>query len=163
GEADLPDGVLMVEALTTRDGQARVHVSSFLWDRAIFEGGGSTTPLTRPTQSMQFVGDVSFSGRHVTGSGVVLGQDCTSSPPGRSCDAPADASLSYDVDTSGHWEGNLRVTTSSGVEDWALHLSEWGSDATAASPDVTAIFLEELAPFSSANDVMVEVDHDALS
>ena len=164
GEADVPGGTLFVEALTTKDGQARIHVSSFLWDRTAFEGGaGPSGDLVRPTQSMQFVGNVTFSGLRATGDGVILGQNCTSSPPGRFCDAPAEASLNYDVNGEGTAEGDLRVTTPSGVEDWALHLNAWSDTYHSRATDVSGVFRDELAPFSAANDVLVDLDHGQLS
>ena len=164
GETDLPGETLFVEALVAEDGEARMNVSSFLWDRAVLEGGGGpTSDLVKPTESMQFVGSAVFSQFHADGHGVVLGQDCTLSPPGRFCDAPVDASLSYDVSDSGVLTGNLRVSAPSGIENWSLRLRQWGTSDPRGGSAPNGVFREELAPFAAANDVSVTFDRGQMS
>ena len=164
GEATSGNEALLVEALVTVDGAARMHVSSFWWDRGSLQGGGGPAiASTDLEQSMQFVGEVVFEDGPVHGSGVIIGQTCHKDGRGRFCDAPAEATLSYVANEDGTLEGELRVATPTGPEIWSLDLQPWSVYYESGALAETASYKEELAPFAFADDVLIDIANERMT
>lgn len=165
GEADVGGATLFVEALVTFDGEGRLHISSFLWDRALLEGGGGPSGrLVAPEQSVQFAGNVAFNQRNGTGIGVILGQMCHTLTPGRFCDAPANAQVTFTAIDDRRMDGELRVLAATGPEIWTLRLTKWSIwYTTRASTEGARVYVEQLAPFAQADDVVINYAQGQLS
>jgi hypothetical protein len=89
------------DALLTADGAVRMNVAN---PGAIWDSAGSA----------QFVGTFEKSGDQGSGSGVIIGQGCAGSSPGRFCSAPALAEISITLATRARLSGEIRVSTDAG-------------------------------------------------
>lgn len=147
------------DAVFTQDGEVRVYVAG------PYDDGGELQ-MTRPESSEQFVGTIGMSDGQLSGSGLLIGQECAVSTANRFCAQPAPAQINATVQTntdgngSTSLRGEIRVTTPSGTETWPLDLLLWsGLDATHATSSAAAgQYQELLADFGSAGDVIMNVD-----
>src|SRR5512134_4197514 len=110
-----------VEALFTADGEVQLHVGGPGAGNDVRSGAGVPPTALKPAEAALFVGNVSWTGAEGRGQGVVIGERCTVTSPGRFCGAPAPAELSASQ-TRGRISGELRVTTARGVDTWALDI-----------------------------------------
>jgi hypothetical protein len=161
--------------LITVDRDVRVHVAGPFDEGTVLSGGGLPVAADL-AESVLFVGNLESIGDQNLGQGVVLGQACTPSNPGRFCDVPAPASISLewllplpDEGFSRTIAGEIRVTTSAAEESWRLDLSlSWRSGGNhffgydfyrqSAYGGPSGQFLESLAGFAQADDTIVTVD-----
>jgi hypothetical protein len=173
GEAAIGDSMHYVNALVTASGAVSMHVAGPFDEGTEFWGGGLSPVLADIAESLQFVGKIETIGDHHLGEGVVLGQACAPSDPGRFCDVPAPARIRV------KWQpplpgqsgpqavaGEVRVTTSAGEEIWYLDVSEGRICSAYCSPSTdpvgvyypTGMYEEELALFAETGEVVVTID-----
>jgi hypothetical protein len=173
GEAEIGDSTYYVDALITVDGAVRMHFTGPFDEGPVFSGW-SFPVLDDIAESVQFVGSIERMEEHYLGEGVVLGQTCAPSDPGRFCDVPAPASLSLEWQPPppgetipGAVAGEVRVTTSAGEEVWHLDLaggricSDYCSSSTVPAGVLwvpSGMYQEELALFAETREVVVTVD-----
>jgi hypothetical protein len=171
GGTAIGDATYYVDALITVDRDVRMHVAGPFDEGSVFSGGGFPV-LAEIAESVQFVGNIDTIGQQNLGAGVVLGQACAPSDPGRFCDvhAPASISLEWWPLLSGERSsrgitGEIRVTTGTAEESWRLDLPLWNGYRyfdSSVSPGgylgPSAQFLESLAGFAQADDTLVTVD-----
>ena len=168
GGAAIGDSTYYVDALVTADGDVRMHVAGPFDEGTVFSGYFFPV-LADIAESVQFVGNIETIGEQNLGEGVVLGQACAPSDPGRFCDVPAPASISMEWQPPSPGEtiptavaGEVRVTTSAGEEIWHLDVSYWhyGSHADPAGVygGPTGMYEKELALFAETGEVVVTVD-----
>jgi hypothetical protein len=169
GGAAIGDSTYYVDALITADGAVRMHVAG-PFDEAT--AGSGFPVLANIAESVQFVGHIERIGGQHLGEGVVLGQACAPSDPGRFCDVPAPASISFEWksplpgDCCPHAAtGEVRVATSAGEEIWHLDVSQtsiyYGPESTdpaAVYRGPTGMYQEELALFAETGEVIVTID-----
>ena len=129
GGAAIGDSTYYVDALITADGAVRMHVAGPFDGGTVFPGVGFPV-FADVAESVQLVGKIEKSGEQYLGEGIVLGQACAPSDPGRFCDVPAPASISLEWQPPDSGEtipgaiaGEVRVTTSAGEEIWYLDVS----------------------------------------
>ena len=143
GRITIGDEQRWSEALLTADGAVRMSV-------APWESAGSA----------QFVGTFEQSGGQGSGSGIIIGQDCAGSSPGRFCSAPAFAEISITVATRDRLSGEIRVSTDAGQESWSFGM-HWpaGTYLERATLEFAAgLYDELLAEFADDGSVIVSVD-----
>jgi hypothetical protein len=171
GEAEIGDSTYYVDALITVDGAVRMHFTGPFDEGPVFSGW-SFPVLDDIAESVQFVGSIERMEEHYLGEGVVLGQTCAPSDPGRFCDVPAPASISleWQPPLPGHCcpqaiAGEVGVTTSAGEEIWHLDVSQtsiyYGPESTdpaAVYRGPTGMYQEELALFAETGEVVVTID-----
>jgi hypothetical protein len=157
GAVKIADVTYFGDAVFTQDGEARLYVGG------PYDNGGELQ-LTRPESSEQFVGTVAMGDGQLSGSGLIIGQECAINAAGRFCGQPASAEISATVqlntDGSGSavLQGEIRVTTSSGTETWPLNLQLWSDSLLATSAAAAGQYKEVLAEFASAGDVIMNID-----
>jgi len=145
------------DAIFTTDGAVRLYV------------GGAYDPtgvvqVTRPDSSAQFVGTLKGSGGNASGTGIVVGQGCAVSVPGRFCGAAAQASMAIGVRYTGvdfgQIQGELHVTTESGDETWSLDLRDLNNYYVlpARLESLAGPYLEKLAEFAGDGDTVLSLD-----
>jgi hypothetical protein len=145
------------DAVFTQDGEVRLYVGG------PYDNGGELQ-LVRPESSEQFVGTVEMDEGQLSGSGLILGQECAISAANRFCGSPAPAEISATVqlntDGSGSsvLRGELRVTTLSDTETWPLNLRLWSDSLLARSAATAGQYQEVLAEFASAGEVIINID-----
>jgi hypothetical protein len=171
GGAAIGDSTYYVDALIAADGGIRMHVAGPFDERTAFSGGGF--PVSAEiAESVQFVGNIETIGG--LGEGVVLGQACAPSDPGRFCDVPAPASISMEwqpplpfavpPQSQDKFAGEVRVTTSAGEEIWHLDVSKsyyvgpQTTDTAGVYRGPTGMYREELALFAGTGEVVVTID-----
>ncbi len=157
GAVKIADVTYFGDAVFTQDGEVRLYVGG------PYDNGGELQ-LTRPESSEQFVGTVAMGDGQLSGSGLIIGQECAINAAGRFCGQPASAEISATVqlntDGSGSavLQGEIRVTTSSGTETWPLNLQLWSDSSVATSAAAAGQYKEVLAEFASAGDVIMNID-----
>ena len=159
GAVKIADVTYFGDAVFTQDGAVRLYVGG------PYDNGGELQ-FTRPESSEQFVGTIEMRDGQLSGSGLIIGQECAINAANRFCGQPAPAEISATVqlntDGSGSadLQGEIRVTTSSGTETWPLNLGLWGGgDPTLATSAAAAgQYKELLAEFASAGDVIMNID-----
>ena len=157
GAVKIADVTYFGDAVFTQDGEVRLYVGG------PYDNGGELQ-LTRPGSSEQFVGTVEMGDRQLSGSGLIIGQECAINAAGRFCGQPAPAEISATVqlntDGSGSavMQGEIRVTTSSGTATWPLNLQLWPGPSPATSAAAAGQYKEVLAEFASAGDVIMNID-----
>jgi hypothetical protein len=114
--------------------------------------------------SMQLAGSLAASATRTAGTGVVFGQACASPIPSRFCAAAAPVTITLQVlaGVDPRASGEVRVTTSTGEEVWAVSFGYWGGQSGFWSqsplPSATGIYEETLAEFARASDVVMSID-----
>lgn len=170
GGAEIGNSVYYVDAVVAVEGDVRMHIAGPFDLETVFSGGGFPVSA-RIAESMQLVGRVELIGDQNRGEGVVLGQTCAPSNPGRFCSmpAPANINLAKYVPINPSYEGasgEVRVTTDHGEEVWLLDLYSW-SIYYHADPYFSPSgpyrgprgnFWEWVAEFAEAEDTLVTVD-----
>jgi hypothetical protein len=144
--------------LFTADGEVVLHLGGPGAD-AVGTGAGIPAAAYTPAESASFIGKVSWIGEQGSGQGVVIGERCLASKPGRFCAAPAAAELA--VSQKGTTlMGELSVRTAQGVETWTLDIDGWSLYyQTSASQGFRGrMFRERLAPFAEAGGPIITVD-----
>ena len=145
------------DAVFTQDGEVRLYVGG------PYDNAGELQ-LTRPESSEQFVGTVEMGDGQVSGSGLIMGQECAINAAGRFCGQPAPAEISATVrlntDGSGSaiLQGEIRVTSSGDTETWPLNLQLWSDPVLATSAAAAGQYQEVLAEFASAGEVIMNID-----
>ena len=167
GGAAIGDSTYYVDALITADGGVRIYVAGPFDEGTVFSEGRFPV-LADIAESVQFVGNIETTGEQNLGEGIVLGQACAPSDPGRFCDVPAPASISIEWQPPFPGEtipaavaGEVRVATSAGEETWHLDVSNWlhgfyALQSVYGGP--TGMYQEELALFAETGEVVVTVD-----
>ena len=173
GGAAIGGSTYYVNAVIAANGDVRIHVAGPFDERTEFWGGGLPPVLADIAESVQFVGNIETIGDQRLGEGVVLGQACAPSDPGRFCDVPAPAriSLAWQPPFPGEMlpsavAGEVRVTTSAGEEIWYLDVSEGRICSGYCPPSTdpagvyypTGMYEEELALFAPTGKAVVTVD-----
>jgi hypothetical protein len=157
GAIQIADVTYFGDAVFTQDGEVRLYVGG------AYDNGGELQ-LTRPESSEQFVGTVEMGDGQLSGSGLIIGQECAINAASRFCGqpVPADISATLQLNTDGSGssvlQGEIRVTTSSGTETWPLNLQLWSDPLLATSAAAAGQYKELLAEFASAGDVTMNVD-----
>jgi hypothetical protein len=102
---------------------------------------------------------VSWTGAQGLGQGVVIGERCVASNPGRFCGARAPAEISVSQ-TGKMLTGEVRVTTAQGVETWTLDIGGWSLyyQSSASQGFRGNMFRERLAPFAETGGPIISID-----
>ena len=157
GAVKIADVTYFGDAVFTQDGAVRLYVGG------TYDNGGELQ-LTRPESSEQFVGTVKMVDGQLSGSGLIIGQECGINAASRFCGQPAPAEISATVqlntDGSGSavLQGEIRFTTSGDTETWPLNLQLWSDSLLATSAAAAGQYKEVLAEFASAGDVIMNID-----
>jgi hypothetical protein len=136
------------EALVTVDGIMRLYV------------GGPYSPdgtlqQTKPTTSEQFIGSLDLHGAEASGSGVIIGQVCGTSPQANEfCTAEATGAIHFAVNHAGIMQGEIRVDEGSTASVWTLHLQRWPYYYTLPAGSLAGQFQEKVAEFANADTVI---------
>jgi hypothetical protein len=175
GDAAIGDSTYYVDALITLDGGVRIHVAGPFDEGTVFPEVGFPV-FADIAESVQLVGKIEKIEEQYLGEGMVLGQACAPSDPGRFCDVPAPASISIEWVPTPPGElrafvGEVRVATSAGEEIWHVDVSQayYGFDVSQSyyglqATDVgvyrspTGMYQEELALFAETGEVVVTID-----
>jgi hypothetical protein len=106
------------DALLTADGLIRLYVGGR-------GGDDGTIQEAIPAGSAQLVGTLHGQTNQISGDGLVFGQECAVSAPGRFCAEVGHANISIAVVSAlpVAIQGDILVTTSAGTETWSLDLS----------------------------------------
>jgi hypothetical protein len=159
GTVSTANETLFGDGFLTADGSMRLYV------------GGPYDPtgalqMTRPAASQQFVGTFKVSADHsgATGTGTVIGQQCSAGAHVPFCDEPAVAQATMSISPGGcppapdcsDIDGELQVTTASGTETWVLDLTRWIDDGQPAG--FSGQFQELLAEFATGDDTQTVLD-----
>ena len=116
GTAAISDGDsgYHVEALFTADGEVLLHLGGPGAD-VVGTGAGVPAAAYAPAEAASFIGNVTWTGAQGSGQGVVIGERCLASKPGRFCATPAAAELAV-RQTGTALTGELRVRTAQGLD-----------------------------------------------
>jgi hypothetical protein len=149
------------EALFTAGGEVLLHVGGPDDTQDARSGAGISAAALEPAEAALFVGNVSWTGAQGSGQGVVIGERCMASNPGRFCGAAVAAELNVSQ-TGRTIAGELRVTTGGGVETWALDIGDWSLyyDSSSSAGFRGRMYRERLAPFAEPGDPIISVDAD---
>jgi len=146
------------DAVFTQDGAVRLYVGGSYTNDGLLQE-------IRPESSEQFVGTADMSAGQLSGSGLIIGQECAINAANRFCGQPATAEISATVESnasqggsSADLQGEIQVGTSSGTEVWPLNLTLWPDPLLATSAAAAGQYNELLAEFASAGDVTVNID-----
>jgi hypothetical protein len=156
GTVKIADVTYFSDAVFTQDGAVRLYVGG------PYDNGGELQD-TRPESSEQLVGTVEMHDGQLSGSGLIIGQECAINAANQFCGQPSPAAISTAVqlNTDGPGsaviQGNIQVVTAGGMESWALDLQLW-SDPDPGTSIIPGQFQETLAEFASGGDVIVSFD-----
>jgi hypothetical protein len=145
------------DALLTADGAMRLYVGGPYSDSGALQQGAAAG-------SMQLVGTLAAAPQgHAAGQGIVLGEGCAGSSPGRFCQQVGSAGVDVTI-ASGDLEGQVSVTSVLGSESWSLKLSPWTNYyiLPALPGDLTGTYKEQLAEFAVAGDTLINIQADGM-
>jgi Domain of unknown function (DUF5666) len=117
GDVTIDGSTLGVEGVLTAEGAFRLNIAEW--------SGG---PVSDSGLGL-LVGDLIVRGSEASGTGVLIGEGCGLSPPGRFCGAGAAVNIELTKTGSLIDEGAsgvITVTTNTGQESWPLRLGYWG-------------------------------------
>ena len=145
------------DAVFTQDGAVRLYVGG------PYDDAGELQE-TRPESSEQFVGTFEMHDGQLSGSGLIIGQQCAINAANPFCGqpAPADISATVQLNTNGNGnpdlQGEIQVASSSGTETWPLSVGLWPDSSLAKSAEMAGQYNELIAEFASAGDVSMNID-----
>jgi len=143
------------DALLTADGLIRLYVGGPDSDDGLIQ-------QTIPAGSAQLVGTLHGQPNQLSGDGLVFGQQCAAPDAIRFCAEAGHASMSIAVESAGHVQGQISVSTSAGTETWSLDLGSWANYYTlpATQGGLAGQYQEELAEFSISGDAIISIAAD---
>jgi hypothetical protein len=165
GTVTIGDVQYFGDAVLTADGLIRLYV-----------GGPSdddgAMPPTVPASSAQLVGTLRGQTNQISGDGLVFGQECAASDPGRFCTAIGQANISIAVGPAAPFatifatlQGQILVTTSAGTETWTLDMQAFSNyyiDLPATQGGLAGKYQEELADFAQSGDTIISIDAEGV-
>lgn len=146
GEATIDGESYELESILTLDGDMRIHIA-----------GPSAPP--NAIGSVQFTGGLLWSQEGSFGSGLVIGQDCSSPAPGRFCTETGVGQIR--LDAAGR-SGEIQVTTSAAEETWGLEMEFLDGSYTWVPPAsleyLDGLLEATLAEFNAGSDTVLSID-----
>ena len=142
------------DALLTGDGAVRLYVGGPYADTGALQ-------FEAAPNSMQLVGTLAPAPQsHASGQGLVLGEHCALSNPGRFCQLAGSASIDISI-ASGNLEGEVSVLGAQGGESWSLQLGAWADFKDPAWVGyLVASYKEQIAEFAVSDDTLIHVQSD---
>jgi hypothetical protein len=147
-----PGGTRSADALLTTDGALRIYFSRG-------NDSGGALPARIAPQSAQLVAVLEMRGSSANGGGMVIGQGCSDASVNQFCVGASPGEVSVQL-SGGGLVGEIRVTTSVGVETWNLETIRWTDSSLppATLANVAGQYVERWAEFARFGDTVVTVD-----
>jgi hypothetical protein len=161
GVVDISAGMFHAEMIIAADGEYRIYVGGPVnAGSGPLTGAGVTDDLLGPASSTQVFGSLGIGGNEKLGSGMIVGQICSSQGPGRFCGQNTEVEIEI-MDVSDRFlTGEIRIPTATGNEIWTLDVSNWSIyyNSRASVAGAAGTYVEILAPFVQDDDVIVTID-----
>lgn len=145
------------DALLTTDGMMRMYIGGAYANTGAIQ-------RTVPDSSAQLVGTLNPQQNPAGGAARIFGQACSSSAPSRFCKENGSATVTISLGSDHKIQGDIHVTTSAGIETWALQLSRWDNYFTqpAFQAWLTGHYQEQLAELARDGDTIMSIDANGM-